>query len=403
METITVTNPSPGGGTSQGVTFVVNPATVPGVTVVSLLANSLAWDPANKVIYLSLPSIDGVNGNTVQVLDPNTDSLGKSVFAGSEPYLLSVSPSSKYLYVSQAGASTLQRFTLPDLLSDITIPLGSDSFDGPFYAMDMQASPSADATVAVVRGTPSYSPEEEGGVLIYDDGTQRPDVLCGWIESGCPNVGTGLYDSIQWSSDGSEMFAANYEDTAFDFYTIPVTAAGLGTPTDYPGLVPGFFFFIHYDSSTGYVYDDDGGIINPATGTVVGTFAASGLMIPDGTLGRAFFIGQTQANSGGSTYTIESFDIHHFTPISTLTIKNVNGFPTKLIRWGANGLAFTTYNPGATSASSAGSVYIINSSFVGGAGANSTIPIQENVQLRWKPRNLLRSMQAPKKKSRAAD
>lgn len=54
--TVTVTSPSPGGGDTVGVTFIINP---PGVNVVNILAYDLAWDPVNQVIYLSLPSIDG--------------------------------------------------------------------------------------------------------------------------------------------------------------------------------------------------------------------------------------------------------------------------------------------------------------------------------------------------------
>lgn len=331
------------------------------------------------MIYLSLPSVDGANGNSVQILNPETGTLGTSSFAGSEPFLLAVSANSKYLYVSQAGAATVQRMTLPDLMNDSTIQLGSDSFFGPFFAMDLQAAPNADGTVAVVRGAPHVSPEEEGGVVIYDNGVTRPNVLCGFIQSGCTNgLPAALYDSIQWNTDATEMFAANNEDTAFDFYTLPVDLSGFGTPTDYPNLVPDFFAFIHYDAHSGRVYDDDGEIVDPTSGTVVGTFAASGLMVPDGTLGVAFFLGQTQQDFGGQTYTLESFDLQKFTPIATLRIPDVVGSPTKLIRWGTSGLAFTT------SSSSGGNVVVINSSFVSGSNLFRGPAPSVNVQRTWK-------------------
>lgn len=375
--TVMVTNPSPGGGTSTALNFVIGPSAQ--LTTINLLANDAAWDPVNQVIYLSLPSVDGANGNSVQVLNPSTGSLGASGFAGSEPYLLSVSQTSQYLYVSQNGASTVQALTLPGLTNALTIDLGGDEYDGPFYAMDLQASLNSDSTVAVVRGAPDYSPEEEGGVVIYDNGTALPDVLCGWIQNNCPNPNTGLYDSIQWNSNGTEMFAANYEDTAFDFYTVQVTSSGFGAVTDYPGLVPGFYCHIHYDPPTGYIYDDDGEVVNPGNGTVVGTFDASGIMVPDGTLGEAFFIGQTENNLGTSTYTLESFNIQTFTPIASLTISNVPGSPTSLIRWGSDGLAFTANNE---SSPEAGAVYLVSGSFVSGT-ANQSAP-RENVRLSWR-------------------
>lgn len=385
--TITVVNPNPGGGVSGGATFTINSASAGGVTTVDVAANSLAWDPLNQVIYLSLPSLDGANGNTVQILDPATGALGASAFAGSEPNLLSVSATSKYLYVSLNGSSNVQRMTLPNLGTDIEISLGPSSFYGPYFAMDMQAAPNSDDTVAVVRGVPNTSPEEEGGVLIYDDATVRPNVLCGWIQiPACanPSYPTGLYDSIQWNADGSDMYIANYEDTAFDFYSVPVTASGFGTVTDYAGLVPGFFALIHYDATTKYVYDEDGEVIDPNAGQVIGTFAASGLMVPDGASGTAFFLGQTQNNFGSSTYTLESFDIHKFTPIATLTISNVVGTPTHLIRWGTDGLAFTTENSSATTPSTMGAVYLISGTFVSNSAAYGGPVPEANVQRSWK-------------------
>ena len=378
---ITVANPSPGGGVSAAMSFVISPPPTQGTTAVNIQANDLAWDPVNQVIYLSLPSVDGSNGNTVQILDPGTGRLGASAFAGSEPNLLSVSSTSKYLYVSLNGASNVQRMVLPGLQPDVVIALGADQIDGPFYAMDLQADPASDQTVAVVRGTPQFSPQEEGGVLIYDNATARPNVLCGWIESGCRNTNTGLYDSIQWSKDGTEMFAANNETTSFDFYTVPVTSTGFGTPIDYGNLVPGFGSDIHYDATTGDVYDDDGEVIDPLSGAVIGTFAASGLMVPDGSVGKAFFIGQTTAQFGSQNFTIESFDISKFTPIASLTLTNVAGVPTHLIRWGTNGLAFTTTSGGNSTVS--GKVYLVSGSIVDGSALAKERPA-ENVRRTWK-------------------
>jgi hypothetical protein len=379
-----VSSPSSGGGTSNGLTFVVNSTSTPGAMVVNVLANDLVWDAVNQKIYLSLPSVVGDNGNSIQVLDPANGTLGALAFAGSEPNLLSVSAKSQYLYVSLNGASSVQRMTLPNLGTDIKIALGGDSFFGPYYALDLQAAPNADGSAAVVRGTPDVSPEEEGGVVIYDNGTARANPLCGFIQTGCTGSGGDLFSSIQWNSDGSEMFAANNEDTGFDFYSIPVTSSGFGKITDYGGVAQGFGTSIHFDKTTGYVYDDNGGIINPANGSVVGTFQASGLMVPDGTLKRAFFIGQTPfSGSPSGTFTLESFDIDHFTPIASLTLDNIVGTPTHLIRWGSNGLAITTSTGSFGVPTPSGGVYIVSGSFVDGSGSDAVAKPTENVQRTW--------------------
>jgi hypothetical protein len=389
---ITISNPGPGGGASSAVNFTIGN----GAQVVTTLANDLAWDPVNQVIYLSLPSTDGVNGNSVQILDPNTAAFGASALAGSEPNLLSVSATSQYLYVSQLGSSTVQALTLPDLGSSSTIQLGSNSFYGPYYAMELRAAPNADGTIAVVRGTPDYSPEEEGGVLIFDSGTARTNALCGWGQSGCPNsTWQNLFDSLQWKSDGSEIFAVNNETSGYDFYTALVDASGFGTVTDYPGLDfangLGYFSNIHYDATTGYVYGDNGGIIDPSSGTNVGTFAASGLMVPDGTLGAAFFLGKTSQDLGTTNYTLQAYDIGTLVPIDSYTVTNVIGTPTHLIRWGANGLAFTTISNSTTPAT--GAVYLVNGSLIGIASKRAPIQV-EHVQRTWKQRDPLHSLRS---------
>ncbi len=355
-------------------TAATNSAPTLEMSIIGITANSLAWDPVAQKIYLSLPSADGKNGNAIQVLDPMTGLLGANVFAGSEPNLLAVSSTGKYLYVSLNGASSVQRFTLPGFAKGIEIAIGEDSFFGPFFASDLQASPVSDGTVAIVRSVSGVSPSEQGGVVIYDDSTARPNVLCGWTESGCTSTsGGGLFDSIQWNADASVMFIANNEDTGFDFYTIPVTASGFGKVTDYGGLAGGFGESIHFDRVTKLVYDDNGSIIDPVAGALVGRFGAFGTMVPDGALGTASFL-ESSSSYGSAGLTLASFDIARMTPIATATIPNVVGTPTHLIRWGSNGLAFTT--AGSYGASAASAVYILSGSFVGPA---SSLPVEIGV------------------------
>lgn len=370
--TVKVVNPPPGGGWSEGVTVMIG---APGVTVIGVVPNDLAWDPVNQVIYFSFQ-------NTVEAFNPATGTFGVSASIDNEPFLLSVSQTSKYLYVSQMAASTVQVMTLPNLDNEATIRLGSDPYWGPLYALDLQAAPNSDDTVAVVRGTPASSPAEVGGVIIYQNGTALPDVLCGFGALNCLNT-SELFDTIQWKSDATQMYAENDETTGFDFYTISVAPSGFGAVTDYPGLLPGFYLRIHYDATTGYVYDDDGYVVDPSNGTVAEIFPASGLVIPDGKLGKVFILGQMQQEMGTSTYTLESFDIQNFTPIATLTIPNVVGYPTNMIRWGTEGLAFIT-NTEAPPIE--GATYIVSSSFVNTSEAADGLAPVENVHRTWKMR-----------------
>lgn len=334
---VTVVNPAPGGGTSNALAFSVEP---PPATAVNQPANDIVWDPTQQVMYLSVPSSAGsATGNTISVLDPATGQLTLSVFAGSEPDVLAISDDSALLYVGLDGSSTVQRFALPTLATDISYPLGSNSSFGPYFALDLQVAPGSPRTTSVTLGLPNMIPEAIGGIEIFDDATMRPTTAPGFGPGGGGSV---LYDSLQWGSDATALYAANNESTGFDFYTLSVNASGVTLVHDYPGLFSDFYIRIHFDRGTQLIYSDDGHIVIPSTGLPAGVFAASGVMVPDSTVNKAFFLGQTASQSGSEAFTIESFDLARFTPIDSVTIPNVSGYPLRLIRWGTSGLAFNT-------------------------------------------------------------
>jgi hypothetical protein len=79
---LTVANPSPG-TISPPISFdLTYPA---NVTVLDLPANDLVWDPFGQVIYASMPSSYGANGNSIAVINPSTGAVTGYFFAGSEP------------------------------------------------------------------------------------------------------------------------------------------------------------------------------------------------------------------------------------------------------------------------------------------------------------------------------
>jgi hypothetical protein len=346
---VTVVNPTPGGGASEPA--VISIAYAP--TVVNQAANDLVWDSTHQLIYLSVPSLAASNGNTITSLDPTTGIIQGSQFAGSEPDVLAISDDDQYLYAGVDGASSVQRFTLPSLLPDISYLLGSVGFLGPTFAWDLQVAPGLAHTTAVSRGEFQSSPWEAlGGAWIFDDATQRP------------TTAAGTYDSLQWGSDAT-LYANNNESTSFDFFVLNVTSTGVVRTKDYPNDFSNFGVTIHYDSGTKLVYTDDGYVIDPSNGQQVGSFQASGLMIPDSTLNSAFFLGQTQSQSGSTNFTIESFDLTTLAPVAEIVVPSVQGYPLHLIRWGANGLAFND---------NAGYVYILASPFVSADGERVVTP-----------------------------
>ena len=331
-------------GTAQVTVNNPNPAAVSGVatftianlntSVVSVPANDIVWDSARAVIYASIPSTAGADGNSIAIIDPVTGGMLRSVFAGSDPNRLAISGDGQFLYAGIDGAAMIQRYTLPDLTPDMAIPLGTDPGNGPYYAMDIQVAPANPHTIAVTRGDLAYPPSALGGLVIYDDATPRATTIS--------SVSHEL-NSVQWGSDASTIYGANCGDTFHDYYTLSADASGVHLTLDVRSTFNAFNNWIHFDPITNLIYSDSGPVLTPATGQRAGNFSASGAMTPDPSQTLAYFL---EADTSGGTFTLKSFHLTHFVVQDAVTLQplippTTVGAPTRLLRWSSNGLAFS--------------------------------------------------------------
>jgi hypothetical protein len=359
---------SPLGSFNFGANFTM---TVPPLTgnnsfsasMVPVEANDIAWDQVSQQFYLSVASGNPTNANTITALNPQTGVLGSSVSTGSEPVKLAISTDGTYIYAGLNSAGSVHRYTLPALQSDISIPLGSTTA-GPYYAIDIESEPGSSHSVAVSRGVKTLG--EIGGVLIYDDAVARPQSVPGF------GPGPGPIDSLLWNPNGQSLYGIDTETSGSGLYIMSTSSTGvqLQTKTTATGVYSGNQ--LHFDSTTGYLYSNNGGVIDPATGAPIGSFPlnaiqgglSSAVMVPDGKLNIAYFLGQTgYANNPAGNYVIEAFDLTHFTFLGAIPMMNVAGTPSKMIRWGSNGLAFLTGDPYGAGAAGDG-VYLVSGSFV---------------------------------------
>jgi hypothetical protein len=153
--------------------------------------------------------------------------------------------------------------------------------------------------------------------------------------------------------------AANSEGGA-DFYTLNVNASGVVLAQDYPAVFwnPGR---IHYDAINGLIYSDDGfHVIDPSTGLPVAIFEVGGgwPMAPDSPHNTVFMLVQYLSQIETPNYTIDLFDMTHFTRVSQVPFSTsedgINPL-SRFIRWGSNGLAANFKG---------GNVYLLSGSFV---------------------------------------
>jgi hypothetical protein len=373
--------------------FTVYPSSVSATTTtaINLAGLDLAWDAAHSLIYVAVADYDAAYPNSIVAVSSSTGSIMNSQPVGPDPCMLSVSAQGQYLYVGYESTTNLTQFTLPALTSALTWPLLGPQNEA-YFPGDLKSAPVSPHTSAVTLAevpvdTITTYPDQ---VAVYDDATQRPD-LAGGLSADQP------MDVLAWGNTDSILAAAEDDgrDYALPLYTLAVNLSG---PT-YLGTYGNFNysgFGIYSDFGTGLVYSEDGNVANPVTGGIVGSYPASGLIAPDSSLNRVFFLGQTAAQAQTTSYTIQSFNETAFTPVSSISIDHIFGAPIAFIRWGASGFALLTVNEDAGSYwGPGGMLYILQSStFASMANPQTSMgPVkQEPVQLRWRKPSKTRLM-----------
>lgn len=293
------------------------------VVEVPLQVNDIIYDPVRGTIYASIPGSAGPNGNTITKIDPVTGATGPSIFVGSEPGELAISDDAQFLYVSLDGAASVRRVDLTTFTADIQFSLGTSPTYGPLYAEDIEVQPGNAGTVAVSLIRSGVSPRH-GGVAIYDDGIQRPNITPDHTGS----------NRIEFSSIPSTLYGYNNETTEFGFREMLVDINGVTVLDVSRDFISGFGVDIEYQD--GRVYSTSGVVLEPETPMILGTYAVGFVqsVVPDAVANRTYFL-----SSNGS---IDVFNLTDFTFIENIDVVEAIGTSDNLIHTGNSNLAFST-------------------------------------------------------------
>jgi hypothetical protein len=357
-------SPSPIGSFNFGTSFSVTPATRNGnkaftVSKVSVRANDMVISPVSGRLYLAISSRSTQNPDTVIALDPQTGLFGATGAASISPGPLAVSADGAYLYAGMLSTFSVRRYLLPSLQPDIVIPLGNGGHAN-YTAGDLTVQPTDAHALAVARFASDINYPNQSDVAVYDDSVAR---------AATASSGTNLaLVKLLWNASGKTLYGIDSGTTTTLYnLSVDVTGVQLKTKSQVTASLTGS---LHSDPTTGNLYVDSGSVLDPVTGATVATFPVnaieSGLtrtvMIPDGKLNIAYFLGHTVASMIATDWVIEAFDLTHYNLLGTATIPNVVGTPYKLVRWGSNGLAFLTTDTLGTSADVG--VYSVSGGFV---------------------------------------
>lgn len=345
---------APTGGPDGPVSSTVNGQRV---LVVDVQATDVAADPTTGHLFVSRGGYDRAAPNTLAEIDPNTGTIVQSIAANTDPGALSVSGDGQYLYVANIGAAAVDRYTLPGLAADYHYPLGWNEAlgwefgSGPFLPMDLKVAPGAAQTLAVQMASSIWlvggvSPTQQGGIVILDNNVPRPTQMINWPTGG-------PHDSIQWGATADVLYACNNESISnFEFLWMTVDSAGVHANGG-SSFAAAPYANIYYDASGNRIFSDAGLVIDAANGTQVGTLGALGSVaaVMDSANNRGFFL-VGGANGG---VTIQAYDLQTLASVGSLDLPFVAAYPSRLVRWGSNGLAFNGAD---------GELWIISGSFV---------------------------------------
>jgi hypothetical protein len=293
---------------------------VDSVRVLALPTNDIIFNAADNKIYACTASVAGSIGNSVVPVDPFSGTIGSAVFVGSEPTKMALSADGQALYSTLPGAFSIGRFNTANQTSSGSFLIGYEQGTGLLNSSTVSVSPDDPNIVAVARQSGNSSPTHS--IAIYNNGVRLPQTAQGsdfisFTESGSTLYGTSRLNGL-----------TRYSVTANGVTVTASSSLGSGHPFKYAG---------------GIIYSARGQIINPETMTLLGTIPeianlGGTVLVPEPSASRVFFV----VPGGSNTLVIKAFSTTTFSEVGSLTLANIPGAATSLIRWGTNGLALGT-------------------------------------------------------------
>src|SRR5437867_1297772 len=308
---------------------------------IHLATKDIVYDSSRQAIYASVPSRAGSIGNAIATINPCSGAILSSVYIGSEPGMLAISDNQQFVYVALEGAASVARFDISSQTVGLQFPLGNGGPSGVRSPKDM----------AVLPGNPEAIAVAGNGVSIFDNGVPRHVAIPSYA---IPDV------VIAFSTSSSRLYGLN---GPYEFYRMKVDDSGVSIVSSTRDLVTGDDF----ELDNGLIYVNSGQVIDPEALQVVGTFSFESFggvysFFPDSAVGLVYFL----VARDQSSYRILAFDQRTFLLVGSLDVPGVLGTPSKLIRWGANGLAFRTTGD---------QVFLIQTALIPTDSATKVVPI----------------------------
>ena len=269
------------------------------------------YDRSRNLIYASMPSNIGYpNGNSLAFIDPETLSVMKYVFIGSEPRHLKLSNDSSLIYVSLSGAYAFRRYNLnigeASDLQPLFIPAPSLVEDLAIYPNNAEV---------VISSLSSTSSSKSGHLNVYN--------MAGQI----PTNSITQSNSIAFVNPNTLITISRYRTQRLSFNGIDLVLEQ---------FVGGLFggSSVQIEAAAGLIYGNNGAVLDPSTLTILGTFeGADGALEPVPSLGITYFL-------NGNL--LKVFDNSTYQELDRIELADVDSYAQELFIAGENKLGYYT-------------------------------------------------------------
>ena len=322
LASVTCDSPDPN-RTNNVVTIPISvgcPAAPDGIVEIHQVTSDLVWDAQLGRLYASVPNSEWQLGNSLLPLNPLTGAFDSPIATGLDPDKLAVSDDGRYVYAGLDAETSIQCVDVSNHMASIKFPTGYGNVS------DLAVVPeNPGVVVATVHST----------LVVYDNGVARTNAV------GPTEYNQNYFLEVTSPSNCFSTYPTGFRQVAIDAGGATLVSDTRNTVVTYPD------WEIKYGA--GRMFTHGGRVFDPFAGTNIATVPYSGLVAPDGSDERVFYL-----TGSGSTWTLSSLNISNLQLVGSVTIPNISGTPTSLIRWGADGLAFRT---------TGGQVFLIRTTF----------------------------------------
>lgn len=289
------------------------------IRTISLPAKDLAADPVRGMLYASVPSAAGGQGNSIAVIDTATASIERIFFVGSEPRAVAISSDGRRLWVGLDGSESMVEVDLETDEVVARFPLTGADFGGPNKATTIVASPTDPNTVVVAVGNESSA----SALAAFKDGR------------ALSTLATKLNASaITFSEDGTTLYAAG----GFGDLTIHTLGTSGVSAGELVRDAVGRDIF-EMAVAGGKLHCSNGRIIDLATRSTIGTLQVDGRFNHDPAKQQSYFVPWYFNTSERGV--IQVFSTERFVPVDRVDLGRVTTYnrPEAIVRYGEDGLA----------------------------------------------------------------